>query len=200
MAAKCRATATRWKPCRASAARPRMWCSTSPSASRPSRSTPICFRVGNRTGLAPGKTPGGRARLERRICPIMQHHAHHWLILHGRYVCMARNPKCPQCVIEDICLFPARRPWRDAFSCASVGCAPLTGLTKARPSAWLARIRASAGNTIWPGGRRRRSTAGGRMSQPLLLQVPPCRGPVRGRPATKCRSTGVRGVSQGKVQ
>src|SRR5471030_2170779 len=56
------------------------------------------FRVGNRTGLAPGKTPlEVELKLERRVPPEYKQHAHHWLILHGRYVCKARKPDCPAC-------------------------------------------------------------------------------------------------------
>lgn len=64
------------------------------------------FRVSNRTGLAPGKTPDQvEAILERVTPPMFLKGAHHWLILHGRYVCVARKPKCAQCVIRDICKF-----------------------------------------------------------------------------------------------
>ena len=62
------------------------------------------FRVANRTGLAPGKTP---EEVERKLVKFTPQefvqHAHHWLILHGRYVCIARKPKCPECVIVDLC-------------------------------------------------------------------------------------------------
>lgn len=62
------------------------------------------FRIANRTGLAPGKTPDAvEAKLEKIIPPDYLFHAHHWLILHGRYVCKARKPDCPACVIADIC-------------------------------------------------------------------------------------------------
>ena len=65
------------------------------------------FRVGNRTGLAPGKTPD---HVEQRLLEIVpdryRRHAHHWLILHGRYVCKARRPDCPTCRINDLCRFP----------------------------------------------------------------------------------------------
>jgi len=62
------------------------------------------FRVGNRTGLAPGRTPlEVEAGLEKRTPPEYKLNAHHWLILHGRYVCKARKPDCPNCVIADIC-------------------------------------------------------------------------------------------------
>ena len=62
------------------------------------------FRVGNRTGLAPGNTPlEVELGLERVIPPEFMLHAHHWLILHGRHVCQARKPLCPQCVIADLC-------------------------------------------------------------------------------------------------
>ncbi len=62
------------------------------------------FRVANRTGLAPGRTPLAVERsLLKHVPTPYRLHAHHWLILHGRYVCTARRPKCPQCVIADLC-------------------------------------------------------------------------------------------------
>jgi endonuclease-3 len=62
------------------------------------------LRIGNRIGLAPGKTPEAVERELVRIIPDeYMRHAHHWLILHGRYVCKARKPDCPACVIADIC-------------------------------------------------------------------------------------------------
>ena len=64
------------------------------------------FRVANRTGLAPGKTPRDVEDGLMRIVPdAYLLHAHHWLILHGRYVCVARAPKCPHCVVRDLCRF-----------------------------------------------------------------------------------------------
>jgi len=64
------------------------------------------FRVGNRTGLAPGKTPlAVELRLEKRIPERWKRHAHHWLILHGRYICKARKPDCPACPVADLCGF-----------------------------------------------------------------------------------------------
>lgn len=62
------------------------------------------FRVANRTGLAPGKTPlAVEKRLVRLTPDEFMKDAHHWLILHGRYTCKARKPDCPHCVIEDLC-------------------------------------------------------------------------------------------------
>ena len=65
------------------------------------------FRVANRTGLAPGKTP---REVEDKLVAIVPDdyalHAHHWLILHGRYVCVARKPLCPVCVVRDLCRYP----------------------------------------------------------------------------------------------
>lgn len=64
------------------------------------------FRVANRTGLAPGKDVRAvEAALEKFTPPEFRQDAHHWLILHGRYVCVARTPKCPQCGIADLCDF-----------------------------------------------------------------------------------------------
>jgi endonuclease-3 len=65
------------------------------------------FRVANRTGLAPGKNVAEVERaLNRRVPPRFRRHAHHWLILHGRYVCKARKPDCRGCAIADLCEFP----------------------------------------------------------------------------------------------
>ncbi len=69
------------------------------------------FRVANRTGLAPGRNPVEvEDGLERIVPDQYKLHAHHWLILHGRYVCTARKPRCPECLIEDICRYPDKTP------------------------------------------------------------------------------------------
>jgi len=69
------------------------------------------FRVANRTGLAPGKTPlKVEETLDRIVPERYKHNAHHWLILHGRYVCKARKPECWRCIISDICLFKPKTP------------------------------------------------------------------------------------------
>jgi endonuclease-3 len=62
------------------------------------------FRVANRTAMAPGKTVREvEDKLERFTPPEFKRDAHHWLILHGRYICVARKPKCPECLINDLC-------------------------------------------------------------------------------------------------
>ena len=67
------------------------------------------FRVSNRTGLAPGKTP---LAVEQKLLKVIgaqwMDHAHHWLILHGRYTCVARKPKCTQCAVNDLCAFEGK--------------------------------------------------------------------------------------------
>jgi endonuclease-3 len=67
------------------------------------------FRVGNRTGLAVGKTP---LDVEMKLMQVVPEryrlHAHHWLILHGRYVCVARRPLCEKCLIADLCKWPGK--------------------------------------------------------------------------------------------
>jgi endonuclease-3 len=67
------------------------------------------FRIGNRTGLATGKTPFEvESKLEQLVPAKYKRHAHHWLILHGRYVCVARQPHCEKCLIADLCKWPGK--------------------------------------------------------------------------------------------
>ena len=67
------------------------------------------FRVANRTGLAPGRTPlEVETRLERVVPAPYKQHAHHWLILHGRYICRAAKPECARCLIVDLCRYQAK--------------------------------------------------------------------------------------------
>jgi endonuclease III len=69
------------------------------------------FRVANRTGLAPGANVRAVEDELVRVTPAeYKRHAHHWLILHGRYVCKARKPECPRCLIVDLCEFPEKTP------------------------------------------------------------------------------------------
>jgi endonuclease-3 len=67
------------------------------------------FRVGNRTGLAKGKTPlEVERKLLKAVPATFRKNAHHWLILHGRYTCVARKPKCPECIVRDLCSFKSK--------------------------------------------------------------------------------------------
>ncbi|MSO64369.1 MAG: endonuclease III [Alphaproteobacteria bacterium] len=67
------------------------------------------FRVGNRTGLAPGKEPlQVELKLEKVVPAAYKLNAHHWLILHGRYSCVARQPHCPRCIVRDLCAFKGK--------------------------------------------------------------------------------------------
>ena len=69
------------------------------------------FRVSNRTGLAPGKTPLKVEEGLEKVTPApFRRHAHHWLILHGRYVCKARRPECWRCIVADLCAFKPKTP------------------------------------------------------------------------------------------
>lgn len=72
------------------------------------------FRIGNRTGIAPGKTPlEVELKLEKRTPAEYMRHAHHWLILHGRYLCKARKPDCWRCPVVDLCKFKPKTPAPD---------------------------------------------------------------------------------------
>lgn len=67
------------------------------------------FRLGNRTGMAPGKTPlEVELKLAKRIPKEYLRHSHHWMILHGRYICKARKPECSKCIVEDLCGFKGK--------------------------------------------------------------------------------------------
>ncbi len=69
------------------------------------------FRVGNRTGLAPGKTPlSVEKKLDTQTPAPFRVHAHHWLILHGRYICKARTPECWRCPVADLCRYKKKTP------------------------------------------------------------------------------------------
>lgn len=72
------------------------------------------FRVANRSGLAPGKTVRAvEDALLKRVPAQYRHDAHHWLILHGRYTCTARKPRCGQCILSDLCRFPGKTASED---------------------------------------------------------------------------------------
>jgi endonuclease-3 len=105
------------------------------------------FRVGNRTGLAPGKTPlEVEMALEKRTPREYKARAHHWLILHGRYVCKARKPDCPVCVVADLCHYGAKTgPAELAAARAAAGepAALSEPQTPAKPAVSLRRARAS---------------------------------------------------------
>jgi endonuclease-3 len=73
------------------------------------------FRVGNRTGLAPGKNPlQVELKLLKRVPEEYRLHAHHWLILHGRYTCKARKPECYRCIVNDLCTYKAKTTLAEA--------------------------------------------------------------------------------------
>jgi endonuclease-3 len=104
------------------------------------------FRVANRTGIAPGNTPlEVEAGLERVTPAEYKLGAHHWLILHGRYVCQARKPDCPVCVVADLCRYgaktaPAEMPAEMiAARAEAVSAAPLSKAAASRPRARRAR-------------------------------------------------------------
>ena len=108
------------------AARPPTWCSTWPSASRPWRSTRTSSASANRTGLAPGRNPlEVETRLLERVPPAYRVDAHHWLILHGRYVCQARQPRCAECAVARLLrlrVLPTSDPCIQGGTCKVLQC------------------------------------------------------------------------------
>jgi endonuclease-3 len=111
------------------------------------------FRVGNRTGLAPGKTPREvEDKLNEMVPQRFKQGAHHWLILHGRYVCVARKPLCPACVVRAYCEYPDKTP-----AAAEAGISP----APARPSSRRAPARAPRPSAP-RAPRRARKSAGSR--------------------------------------
>ena len=103
------------------------------------------FRVGNRTGLAPGRTPlHVELALEKVVPEKYRLHAHHWLILHGRYICKARKPDCPVCPVIDLCAFrdKTRPAEMEKQPAAKRNAAPKRSSTPARkPAAKRSRSR-----------------------------------------------------------
>ena len=92
------------------------------------------FRVGNRTGLAPGKNPlEVEAKLEKRTPATFKRHAHHWLILHGRYLCKARKPECWRCPVDDLCDFKPKTPPPDQAAPKSKAASKAESKTKTAP-------------------------------------------------------------------
>ncbi len=107
LAARCRAPARIWSSCPASGARPPMSCSTAGSARRPSRSTPTSSASATAPAWRRARRPDEvEAKLEKRVPEPFRLGAHHWLILHGRYICKARTPECWRCPVVDLCALP----------------------------------------------------------------------------------------------
>jgi endonuclease-3 len=101
------------------------------------------FRVSNRTGIAPGKDPLAVEQVLNEVTPDeFKRNAHHWLLLHGRYVCIARLPACPKCIIRDLCEYEPKTPEQDlAKSEAPVA----RNVVREAKDAAKARARQSAG-------------------------------------------------------
>src|ERR1700758_950743 len=115
------------------------------------------FRVANRTGIAPGKTPlAVELALEACTPAEYKRYAHHWLILHGRYVCKARKPECPDCVVADLCRYAAKTGPAELIAARAALGAP-DALTESGPES-------APGKPARP--RRRRPAAKSRISSP----------------------------------
>jgi len=117
------------------------------------------FRVANRTGLAPGKDPlEVEEKLEAVVPAEFRLHAHHWLILHGRYTCVAKVPKCPACIINDLCEFPHKTRLVEP-SRASRAVAKQTPAAKQRAAAKKRAAKKPAGKKTATGKRAAKAAA-----------------------------------------
>jgi endonuclease-3 len=106
------------------------------------------FRVANRVGLAPGKTPLEVERVLEAITPARyKRYAHHWLILHGRYVCKARKPECPDCVLADLCRYPAKTGPAELIAARAGSGEPEAVAEPTTPRPNRSRTRRSAGKS-----------------------------------------------------
>ncbi len=113
------------------------------------------FRVANRTGLAAGKTPLEIERqLMKRVPDKYLAHAHHWLILHGRYICLARKPLCPSCLIADICKFKDKTKLPGEAASSKASRKPQASGTRDKSAAYRRRSKArSTRPAVKPQGR-----------------------------------------------
>jgi endonuclease-3 len=119
------------------------------------------FRVANRTGLAPGKTP--RAVEDELVATTPKEYmkdTHHWLLLHGRYVCVARAPACPKCIIADLCEYPNKTPPK----ALDKSDAPIVRKVGPRPAADAKAARGASGGA--PGPRAVRPSARAKAGAP----------------------------------
>ncbi len=106
------------------------------------------FRVSNRTGIAPGKDPDDVAdKLERTTPDEFKLGAHHWLILHGRYICLARKPLCPQCMIHDLCEYRDKSPAPAVVDTASLAAGARRAARRGKATPSVAKTRAPAPGT-----------------------------------------------------
>jgi endonuclease-3 len=118
------------------------------------------FRVANRTGLAPGKTPLEVEKALETITPAeYKRYAHHWLILHGRYVCKARKPDCPDCVVADLCRYPAKTGPIELIAARAASGEP-------EPLAEPAGVRLERARAKRPAAKSALSSPRGRSSRP----------------------------------
>ena len=107
------------------------------------------FRVANRTGLAPGRTPLEVERALEAITPTQyRRYAHHWLILHGRYVCKARKPECPDCVLADLCRYPAKTGPAELIAARASGGEPQALAEPRPPRSTRSRTQKTAAKSV----------------------------------------------------
>jgi endonuclease III len=134
------------------------------------------FRVANRTGLAPGKTP--RAVEDGLVATTPKEYmkdAHHWLLLHGRYVCVARVPACPKCIIADLCEYPNKTPPK----ALDKSDAPVVRRVGPRPAADAEATRAASGKRLASAsGARTPSASGARSPSASGAPAPHARRPA----------------------
>jgi adenine-specific DNA glycosylase len=152
------------------------------------------FRVSNRTGLAPGKDPLAVEAVLNEVTPDeFKRNAHHWLLLHGRYVCIARLPACPKCIIRDLCEYEPKTPPEDLTK--SEAPVARNAVREAKEAAKAKERGTRGGKAGAAKGRALDGVAARSAKSTALRSMPPAKPVKGGKPAGKAATQSARAKS-----